>query len=595
MSESMNQEANVLIKSRSHDLDDASAGQFHDTFALIIGINEYKSNDVHNLNGCVNDANLIYTFLRETHQVHDSHIVYLKNEAATREAIIGCIKSHLIKNDNIDTMILFSFTTLVMAAESLLRWGGILMTIKSKLSVLMTSTVIFDSCHSGGIARDPAAGNVRAIRNPAPILNKIDSDILASTSQSSQGGFRTAISSYVLLAACRQEESAREDLGSPCHGIFTASLHRALTESYGQRITYAKLMARVVSLCTGQIPQYEGAFNRFLLTLKHENVIEYDVTVSEDGKYTINAGRIHGVTKGTEFAVRPKGEPSVALLADKVGATLSTLVTSPEKGQPSFPNGTISVLSKFASDDAGLKVFVNSTRHPNLADGLRHLANTVYSSPARFLLWDQRPTADVEITQDSNGDFIIERLDSLTQKYSKPIFQPKIKDDLNALSSKLSVIAHFNYHLRRQHAGQMLCDVSNPTSDDPMTGVTLELHRLVEGEYMVDSHSLLFKNVACQTYDKDAQYAIGIRNHSSKALFPYVFSFDPSDYEIQLIYHPESPTMSPPLAVMDQNSNMKPFIIGPGPHGSGPINFTLLPEEQSATTVCRHAWNSDGQ
>ena len=55
----------------------------------------------------------------------------------------------------------------------------------------------------------------------------------------------------------------------------------------------------------------------------------------------------------------------------------------------------------------------------------------------------------------------------------------------------------------------------------------------------------------------------------------------------QLIYHPESPTMPPPLAVMDQNSNMKPFIIGPGSHGGRPFNLTLLPGEQRATTFLK--------
>ena len=523
--------------------------------------------------------------------MHDSHIVYLKNEAATREAIIGYIKSHLIKNDRIgynDPILIYyaghggrvlaptgwysdddhieticphdermpvnsedprggiicgipdiTFRALINElaknkGNNIVRHPFLFIRVLIVTGIIRVQTVIFDSCHSGGIARDPAPDNVRAIRNPALILNKIDSNILASTSHPPKGGFRTSISSYVLLAACQQEEYAHEDGGDPCHGRFTASLHKALTECHGQRITCAKLMERVVSSCSGQRPQYEGAFNRFLFTLNQENVIGYELGISEDGKQTIDVGRIHGVTVGTEFAVKTEGEPSVALLADTVGATSSTLVTSPEKEHPSFPKGTIAALSKFSSDDAVLIVFVDSTSHPKLAEGLEQLTNTVYPSPTRFLLRGQRPAADIEITQDSNGEFIIERLDSLTYEYSKPIFQSKIKDDLDALSSKLSAIAHFKYHLGRQHVGQMLRDVSNPTSDDPMTGVTLEFHRLVEGECKVDSRSLLVNNVACQTYDKDAQYAIGIRNHSRKALFPYVFAFDPSDYEIQV-------------------------------------------------------------
>ncbi|KAH9913629.1 uncharacterized protein B0H18DRAFT_849891, partial [Fomitopsis serialis] len=70
-------------------------------FGLLVAIDEYQSNDIRNLRGCVNDANDFADFLTVTLGVPSGQIVQLSNEQATRRAILHTFESHLINNSNI--------------------------------------------------------------------------------------------------------------------------------------------------------------------------------------------------------------------------------------------------------------------------------------------------------------------------------------------------------------------------------------------------------------------------------------------------------------------------------------------------------------
>jgi hypothetical protein len=82
-------------------------------FALIVAIDVYLSPDIKNLNGCVRDGEAIQDFLVRDLAVPspDTRIKFLRNESATREAIIKTFRSHLTHNSSIDkqSTILFFF------------------------------------------------------------------------------------------------------------------------------------------------------------------------------------------------------------------------------------------------------------------------------------------------------------------------------------------------------------------------------------------------------------------------------------------------------------------------------------------------------
>jgi hypothetical protein len=61
---------------------------------------QYISNEIPDLNSCVNDAKMFKAFLSERLQVPDSRIVFLANETATRSAIISSL-SYLAQNVDI--------------------------------------------------------------------------------------------------------------------------------------------------------------------------------------------------------------------------------------------------------------------------------------------------------------------------------------------------------------------------------------------------------------------------------------------------------------------------------------------------------------
>lgn len=64
----------------------------HQLFALIIGINQYTAEPIHNLKGAVGDAQKIQEYIKSTFKVKDSNITLLLDADATRDNIIRNLK-----------------------------------------------------------------------------------------------------------------------------------------------------------------------------------------------------------------------------------------------------------------------------------------------------------------------------------------------------------------------------------------------------------------------------------------------------------------------------------------------------------------------
>ena len=67
-------------------------------FALIIGINEYESPNIHNLLGAVPDADAMRYYLQKYMDVPSSQITNLRDGEATRAAIIDKIKAFSLED-----------------------------------------------------------------------------------------------------------------------------------------------------------------------------------------------------------------------------------------------------------------------------------------------------------------------------------------------------------------------------------------------------------------------------------------------------------------------------------------------------------------
>ncbi|KZT03692.1 uncharacterized protein LAESUDRAFT_623760, partial [Laetiporus sulphureus 93-53] len=153
-------------------------------FTLLVAIDKYKNHVIPPLTGCMNDGNNFKEFLETTLHVAQTHIKYLVNHEATRESILSAFKEHLIENNAIwagDAIIFFyaghgsrvvappqwsfkqNFVEIIVPHDQGKTGGHTIYGIPDyTFSALMCElalkkgdniTAIFDSCHSGGMAR----------------------------------------------------------------------------------------------------------------------------------------------------------------------------------------------------------------------------------------------------------------------------------------------------------------------------------------------------------------------------------------------------------------------------------------------------------
>ncbi|KAF8182905.1 caspase domain-containing protein, partial [Pholiota molesta] len=242
------------------------------------------------LKGCAADADAVEAYLESKLSVDKSQITSLRNERATRSAIIQAFRA--LENDGRiqhGSPILIYFAGHGGEATAPEGWpcsGKVQMIIplivdrlsmESRISqsnrisnVSQTKgeniTVIFDNCFSGSGTRSlsggaaPLNGTVRAVNYRAALPKTLlDSDRIILVARR---GIRVASDyvasgqrSHILLAACRSNEYARE---ANNRGVFTQALLQVLPGLDISTITYKELLKRIPHLSTDQNPQCEG-------------------------------------------------------------------------------------------------------------------------------------------------------------------------------------------------------------------------------------------------------------------------------------------------------------------------------------------------
>ena len=254
--------------------------------ALIVGIDRYPHlPERYQLEGAVRDAELARRVLGERFGFEDP--VVLLDERATRAAILRGMET-LIARARPGDEVLFHFSghgsqrpdrdgdeadgldeTLAphdrgadgagsrdLVDDEIHRWLVELTAITERV------VLIVDSCHSGSMARHPAAAKVR--HAPAPGVG-------GSPTRRSVGWLSPATLGlrYTLIAACADDEAAHEDpddLGAS-HGALSRVLYRALARAGASttfRQVFEEVAARVTARYPLQHPRLEGARDRLL-------------------------------------------------------------------------------------------------------------------------------------------------------------------------------------------------------------------------------------------------------------------------------------------------------------------------------------------
>jgi Caspase domain len=298
-------------------------------YALLVGIDDYPL--LNPLRGCLADIDGYEQFLmyRVDRKTHELHLRTLRDEQATRAAVIEGFQKHLAQAGRDDTA-LFVFCghgsqqtsdpknwtiepdrqdETIVCYDSRLPGGS---DLEDKLLAQFIGEVaahgahvlvILDSCHSGSGTR-----TLEGVRLAPPRF-----DALTGRSALANGSVRTAASGWalpaagsrhVLMAACRDHELAQECLDvTQRRGAFSLCLLSALKDAPGSlsyRSLFQSAQARLRARIAGQTPQLE-AFDPsdlelpFLGGAAASDPRQFSVDYDPSRGWVANVGAVHGM------------------------------------------------------------------------------------------------------------------------------------------------------------------------------------------------------------------------------------------------------------------------------------------------------------
>ncbi len=315
--------------------------------ALLIGIDKYRyPNKVSNLDGCVNDVEDMRELLVNKFGFQEADVLMLKNEQATHEGIIKAFQDHLIEQSEApgDEIIVFHYSghgsqmkdvsgdeigdqldeTLV-CHDSRDPQKKVFDVSDDEINGLLQQlgrhtkniTFIFDSCNSGTASR--GTGLVRKAPN-----DEREPPATAPAYAASERGLegesdlRAPNANYVLISGCLSKQRSYEHKqDGKARGALTYFLTKELRRT-GAKATYRDVMDNVMGQVNAyfpnQNPQIEGAAADHYVFSDSTGVAQAHVLVTSvrGDQVTFNAGQVHGMSKGSVFAVYAPGTKEFA-------------------------------------------------------------------------------------------------------------------------------------------------------------------------------------------------------------------------------------------------------------------------------------------
>jgi hypothetical protein len=345
-----------------------------DRRALLIGICKYpKFPPERQLHGCVNDVDLMEGTLRDHFGFPAANIRVLRDEEATRDAILAAMDA-LVAATGPDDVVVFQFSghgsqirdrerdeadgwdETIVAHDSGrapepnrdITDDEIYLRLRDLGQRTGHITLLFDCCHSGTITRDAFGGASRWLPPderpveelpPSPIPPGELEGLRAAERNVGPSRYLPLGDRYVLIAGCRDEESSyeyppRAVAADTIHGTLTYFLHQELIQA-GAGTTYRDVFERVQALVTGaypnQHPQMEGARDKELFGVREIEPMRFVRVAGRLGDVvTLAAGAAHGLTVGSKWALYPQG---TKVAVD--GASLGSAEIATVRGQTS--------------------------------------------------------------------------------------------------------------------------------------------------------------------------------------------------------------------------------------------------------------------
>jgi hypothetical protein len=337
-----------------------------DKWALLIGINDYPNfPPVFQLRGCENDISLMKTVLMTKYGFPEQNIRSILSREGTKANIVMAIQEWLIENPKTGDVVVFYYSGHGIQVEdedgdeadgydealcptdlkpdaSRTEFLNFLRDdeLDELLSQIPTDnvTVIFDCCHSGTAIKDLRLEPVemsksKVIDRDLALKPKLNRKPPAYSQRREGTSIELSNPNHVVITGCKDDQVSQErewyspEVGSFRSGVLTKHLVDELNRSQ-LNSTYFELMTRVrkqigqIGADAIQTPQLHGDIDLPVFSPRQPdgdldkvsvatkpNVFVTDTT---NGKIIINAGLIHGITKGSVYTVYPPEEMAFA-------------------------------------------------------------------------------------------------------------------------------------------------------------------------------------------------------------------------------------------------------------------------------------------
>ncbi|KAJ7486657.1 hypothetical protein FB451DRAFT_1553916 [Mycena latifolia] len=497
-------------------------------FALLIGINQYQSEEIGNLQGCVRDAESMRDILLQYSE--DAQICLLTDSSATKAGIFRAFKEHLLDNPLItknDSIVMY----FAGRGRRLTTPEG---TSGRDLDLLLVTP---DDYSDEGQLTAPESTNARDVDVLVPhdysddirgIFDSTLHTLLCELTQKTEANVTAILDTSFSFYVPRGKVIHRSTWRAPPSHMLTAGEHDSpgYTGFFGDAVApYVLLAACQQEELADETPD-GGIFTRGLVSLLRDKQLESYRELAMALKFN----RQHSFCSGLH-ADRP---------------IFSTV-----------PEGT---------------------RLPKLRVYLESPFITLGIEPENdFVEVQDKAHANVALRPASDGGITIERLDGLIAMYaSRTVTVPA--QDARPITGVLNKIAHFNYYFCLEpprtpspwnRIGLRPYDAKKPSLD-------LYSFKYSPGlllKHINKSRNLFRRGVArVNCNPSDRVYAFKITTHSKEQFYPYVLCFNPDDYAIQTLYPSEGGKGGRPLKA-HRFFRASSLTLGDGRHGGRPLTF----------------------
>ncbi|EPQ57204.1 hypothetical protein GLOTRDRAFT_137591 [Gloeophyllum trabeum ATCC 11539] len=527
-------------------------------FALVVGIDSYKSGNIWDLTSAVDDATAVKRWLKHDLGVPRDQVSFLINNKATKRNIEDQFTRHLLNNDAIEhgDAILIYFAGHGSTISGPLDWfsgkpgevqvlctfdhdtrgpegrvaGISAVSLQAMLQELAEAkgnniTVMLDCC----FAPTEHASRLRC----TPTMKCRPHDLHTNMWRGLQGklgiradrdGFYQRRSSHILLAACGPRDRALEgkEGGRFTHSLLTVkdkvSLHRT---TYAQLLGYINGFSREQrAVCVGK-DQDRILFGGVPFVPESQFVaVDWD----DDSKLRVGAGSEHGIVEGSELSFHEHNRRG------SLNPPLTTL--SVVEIHPTWSFARSRVPSRPLKDEGWARITRWNTRAPVYLQLKKALAGFFRRHEDLVIGTDSRRT-ESHVAGDRGT------LDAMQQTSPVPALP---KDGIGVADTA----ARFHLHLHRDNPNHPL-----------RAFITIQLYRFDPQTGRRVSANLFAHGRAQMRHEENSFYQVVLRNDSEVDLWPYLASMRADGYGANMLFIPDHDNPAPPLRRHSQ------LVLGP--------------------------------